>query len=131
MIDHISSYTTRYPESRAFYEAVFGVLGFGIQADVVADWDEAMPGRRMCAWGPPGRGVFWVIEVQSAMDPRHVAFSAPDRTTVDAFHSAGLAAGGRDHGAPGLRPIYHPDYYGAFLLDPDENNVEAVCHTRE
>jgi predicted lactoylglutathione lyase len=58
-----------------------------------------------------------------------VAFTAEDRETVDAFHAAALAAGGRDNGAPGVREIYHPDYYGAFVLDPDGNNVEAVCHT--
>ena len=59
----------------------------------------------------------------------HVAFSAPDRATVDAFHAAALAAGGRDNGAPGLRPRYHADYYGAYVLDPDGHNVEAVCHS--
>jgi catechol 2,3-dioxygenase-like lactoylglutathione lyase family enzyme len=57
----------------------------------------------------------------------HVAFAAPDRATVDAFHAAGLAAGGMDNGPPGLRPQYHPDYYGAFVLDPDGHNIEAVC----
>ena len=58
----------------------------------------------------------------------HIAFSAPDRETVDAFHAAALAAGGTDNGAPGVRENYHPNYYGAFVLDPDGNNVEAVCH---
>jgi predicted lactoylglutathione lyase len=61
----------------------------------------------------------------------HVAFAAKDRTTVDAFHKAAIAAGGKDNGPPGLRPIYHQDYYGAFVLDPDGNNVEAVCHAPE
>ena len=59
----------------------------------------------------------------------HVAFTAADRKTVDAFHAAALAAGGTDNGGPGVREIYHPHYYGAFVLDPDGNNVEAVCHT--
>jgi catechol 2,3-dioxygenase-like lactoylglutathione lyase family enzyme len=58
----------------------------------------------------------------------HVAIAASDRATVAAFHAAALAAGGRDNGAPGLRPEYHPNYYGAFVLDPDGNNIEAVCH---
>jgi catechol 2,3-dioxygenase-like lactoylglutathione lyase family enzyme len=128
VIDHLSSYTTDYPAARRFYEAVLGVLGHGIVTEMAADWDRDFPGRRMCAWGPEGHPVFWVIEVKAALDPRHVAFSASDRAGVDAFHRAGLAAGGRDHGEPGLRTIYHPDYYGAFLLDPDGNNVEAVCH---
>ena len=61
----------------------------------------------------------------------HVAFASPDRATVDAFHEAAIAAGGRDNGAPGLRPEYHPNYYGAFVYDPDGNNVEAVCHRPE
>ena len=61
----------------------------------------------------------------------HIAFIAPDRATVDAFHVAALAAGGRDNGAPGLRPRYHADYYGAYVLDPDGHNVEAVCHRPE
>ena len=65
---------------------------------------------------------------KQAASPRHVAFAAPDRSAVDAFYAAALAAGGRDHGAPGLRPQYHPNYYGAFVLDPDGNNAEAVCH---
>ena len=60
-----------------------------------------------------------------------VTSAAPDRATVDSFHAAALAAGGRDNGAPGLRPEYHPDYYGAFVFDPDGNNIEAVCHTPE
>ena len=58
-----------------------------------------------------------------------MAFAAPDRRTVDAFHAAAIAAGGTDNGAPGLRPRYHPDYYGAYVIDPDGHNVEAVCHT--
>ena len=59
----------------------------------------------------------------------HVAFAASNRAEVDAFHGAAIAAGGRDNGAPGLRPQYHPNYYGAFVLDPDGHNIEAVCHT--
>ena len=72
---------------------------------------------------------FFITEGEPAA-PMHVAFAAPDRATVDAFHTAALAAGGRDNGAPGLRPRYHADYYGAYVLDPDGHNVEAVCHGR-
>jgi catechol 2,3-dioxygenase-like lactoylglutathione lyase family enzyme len=128
MIDHLSSYTTDYRAARVFYEAIFDVLRFGIQVEIKAEWDEAFPGRQMCAWGPPGKSVFWVIEVKSPYTPRHIAFTAPDRAAVDRFHRAGRAIGAPDGGAPGLRPMYHPNYYGAFLLDPDGNNVEAVCH---
>lgn len=128
MIDHLSTYATDYAATRAFYESVFPVLGYEMRADFALEHDEDLPGRKMCAWGPPGRPVFWVIEVKSAYEPRHVALTAPDRATVDRFHAVGLASGGRDNGAPGVRAIYHPDYYGSFLLDPDGNNVEAVCH---
>lgn len=129
MIDHLSTYATEFAATRAFYEAVLPVLGFTVQADLVAEWDPAFPERRMCAFGPEGRPVFWVIEVREPATPRHVAFAAADRAEVARFHAVGLAAGGVDHGAPGPRPEYHPDYFGAFLLDPDGNNVEAVCHT--
>ena len=129
MIDHLSSYTTKFPAARAFYNAVLGSLGHAIQAESVADWDPDFPERRMCAWGPEGRPVFWLIEVREAASPRHIAFEARDRASVDRFYEAAMAAGGRDHGKPGVRAIYHPDYYGAFALDLDDNNVEAVCHT--
>jgi len=131
MIDHLSSYTTDFPASKAFYNAGLGTLGYEIQAEMVASWDPEFPECRMCAWGPSGRPVFWLIEVKEAIGPRHVAFSAPNRAAVDAFYQAVLGAGGRDHGAPGVRETYHPDYYGAFVLDPDDNNVEAVCHLPE
>jgi len=129
MIDHISSYTTQFVEARAFYDAALRSLGHSIQVEMVADWDPDFPERRCCAWGPPGRSVFWVIEVREAASPRHIAFSAADRGQVDAFYRSAMGAGGRDHGEPGVRAVYHADYYGAFVLDPDDNNVEAVCHS--
>ncbi len=89
--------------------------------------DPDLPGRRACAFGS-SRPVFWVIEAKEPYSPRHVAFTAASREQVNAFHAAGLEAGGSDHGEPGPRPIYHEHYFGSFLLDPDGNNVEAVCH---
>lgn len=127
MIDHLSTYATDYPATKRFYDAALGALGYALTTEMVADWDPDFPERRMCAFGTD-RPVFWVIEVRDAASPRHLAFVAPDRDAVAAFHAAALGAGGLDNGAPGLRPIYHPDYYGAFALDPDGNNVEAVCH---
>lgn len=127
MIDHLSSYTTHYPEAKAFYEAALGTLGYSVQTEMVASWDPDFPERRMCAFGSE-RPVFWVIEVKEAASPRHVAFSAPDHEAVRSFHEAALKAGGTDHGAPGPRPEYHEHYFGGFILDPDQNNVEAVCH---
>ena len=128
MIDHLSTYAADYGATKSFYEAALAPLGYGVQHEMVTSWDEAFPERRCCAFGPAGRTVFWVIETKQVVSPRHVAFAAADRGAVSAFHEAGLRAGGRDHGAPGPRPVYHEHYFGAFLLDPDGNNVEAVCH---
>jgi catechol 2,3-dioxygenase-like lactoylglutathione lyase family enzyme len=128
MIDHLSTYATDHDATRAFYAAVLGALGYGCQADAAMPAGPGGPARRASAFGPPGRPVFWVIEVEAPATPRHVAFAAADRAGVDAFYRAALAAGGRDNGGPGLRPQYHPRYYGAFVLDPDGNNVEACCH---
>lgn len=131
MIDHVSTYATDFAPTKAFYQAVLAELGYSVQTEMTFDEDPDLPGRRACAFGPAGKSPFWVIEVLEVATPRHIAFVAPDRGSVAEFHRAGLAAGGRDNGLPGLRPIYHPDYYGAFLTDPDGNNVEAVCHSPE
>ena len=131
MIDHLSTYTTDYPAAKRFYDAALGALGHSLQHEMVTRWDPEFPERRACAWGPSGQKVFWLIETRQAPSPRHVAFAASDRASVAAFHRAALEAGGRDHGEPGLRPIYHEHYFGAFALDPDGNNVEAVCHRPE
>jgi len=128
MIDHISTYATDYDATRRFYQGALAPLGYALQVEMVASWDAEFPTRRICAFGPAGKGAFWIIEVKTAASPRHVAFAAADRAAVAAFHRAALAAGGSDHGAPGLRPHYHASYFGAFVLDPDGNNVEAVCH---
>ncbi|HME68450.1 MAG TPA: VOC family protein [Myxococcota bacterium] len=78
-----------------------------------------------------GRPTFWLGVGAAPKTGTDVAFAAPERATVARFHAAAIAAGGRDHGAPGLRPHYHPDYYGAFVLDPDGHAIEAVCHRPE
>ena len=127
MIDHISTHATNYDATKRFYEATFAPLGARLQREMVSTWDPDFPTGRFCAFGPE-RPVFWIIEVREPATPRHIAFSATTRAAVDAFYRAALAAGGRDNGAPGVRAIYHPTYYGAFALDPDGNNVEAVCH---
>lgn len=133
MIDHLNSYTTDYPASKAFYGAVLPVLGYSLNHEMVTEWDTDFPTRRACAFGPGERVMFWVIEVkeESAATPRHVAFEAKDRAAVSAFYEAAMANGGTDNGGPGLRPMYHEHYYGAFAFDPDGNNVEAVCHAPE
>jgi catechol 2,3-dioxygenase-like lactoylglutathione lyase family enzyme len=83
-----------------------------------------------CGIGPEGSEDFWIAAGEPGA-PVHVAFAAPDRATVDAFHTAALAAGGRDTGPPGFRPQYHDRYYAAYVFDPDGNNVEAVFHGRK
>ncbi|NKC15624.1 MAG: VOC family protein [Gammaproteobacteria bacterium] len=128
MIDHISTYATDYAATKRFYERVLVPLGYGLQVERMLDSDAGCPAVRIGAFGPPGKPVLWIIESQEAATPRHVAFCAANRASVDAFHAAGIALGAEDFGEPGLRPVYHEHYYGAFLIDPDGNNVEAVCH---
>lgn len=127
MIDHLSSYAIDYPATKRFYDAVLPGLGYACVTETVASWDTEFPERRLAAYGENGKPVFWVVEAREAATPRHVAFRASSRADVNAFHRAALACGASDHGAPGLRPEYHEHYYGAFVLDPDGNNVEAVC----
>ena len=118
VLDHLALTVGDLKQARQFYEAALAPLGFA----VVMDFGQAV------AFGLPGRPQFWLRE-GTAGAPVHVAFHAADRARVDAFHAGALAAGGHDNGGPGLRPHYHPSYYAAFVLDPDGNNVEAVCHT--
>ena len=131
MIDHLSFYATDFAPTKRFYDAVLPGLGYPCTTEMVASWDPDFPERRMAAYGADRKPSFWIIEVREAASPRHVAFRAASRSDVDAFHAAAIAVGAPDHGAPGLRPEYHENYYGAFVLDPDGNNVEAVCGLAE
>ena len=117
MYDHIGLKVRDLDASVRFYEAALGALGH-----VLDSRDDSGAGL-----GPAGAPALWLYLDGQARGTGHVAFTAPDRAAVDAFHAAGLAKGGRDHGAPGLRVDYAPTYYAAFLIDPDGNNVEAVC----
>jgi len=117
MYDHIGLKVRDIEASVRFYGAVLEPLGY-----VLCSRDEASAG-----FGPPGQPALWLSkDPASAGSGAHVALRAADRAAVDRFHAAGVAAGGRDHGRPGLRADYGPSYYAAFLLDPDGNNVEAV-----
>ena len=131
MIDHLSFYATDYVVSKKFYQTVFATLGYELVTEMVMTWNAEWPTRRACAFGPPKKACFWLIEVREAASPRHIAFSADKRAAVDAFYKAALSVGAKDNGAPGPRAMYHPNYYGAFVFDPDGNNVEAVCHRPE
>lgn len=119
MLDHIGLGVSDYPRSRAFYEAALAPLGYGVVLDLGFG----------IGFGWKGKPSFWLGPEEGAGKSEvHVAFVARDRAAVDAFYAAAIAAGGKDNGKPGLRPEYHETYYGAFVLDPDGNNVEAVCH---
>ena len=123
MLDHTGIQVSDLPASRAFYERVLEPLGFAVVMDLAEQIQAVGFGRR-------GRPWFWIRGAKGeASGPIHIAFHATDRERVDRFHEAALAAGATDNGPPGLREHYHPTYYGAFVLDPDGNNVEAVCHT--
>lgn len=126
MIDHIGLAVSDLAASRAFYEAALKPLGASLQMEVT----EEMTGGHGAhlGFGVPESPFFWIGSGKTPSTGVHVAFAASDSAAVDAFHAAALAAGGRDNGAPGLRPEYHPGYYGAFVLDPDGNNIEAVFH---
>ncbi|MDQ0464806.1 catechol 2,3-dioxygenase-like lactoylglutathione lyase family enzyme [Caulobacter ginsengisoli] len=125
MLDHIGITVSDVGRAKAFYDAALAPLGIGIVMQVSA---EVTGGQAYIGYGSQGRPYFWVGGGGPDTGRLHVAFSAPDRAGVDAFYKAAMAAGGRDNGPPGLRPHYHPNYYGAFVLDPDGLNVEAVCH---
>lgn len=126
MIDHLGIEVADYARSRAFYERVLATLGHGVVMEVTRETSGAYEG---CGFGSAGRPHFWVGKGGGeAGRGSHIAFTAASRAQVDAFHAAALAAGARDNGAPGIRAHYHPDYYGAFVIDPDGHNIEAVCH---
>jgi len=118
MLDHITLRVHDLAASKAFYTAALKPLGYA----VVMEFPEVL------GMGVGGKPDFWLTPDRAAA-PQHVAFAAPSRAAVDAFHAAGLAAGGRDNGAPGLRAHYHPSYYGAFVDDPSGHHMEAVIHT--
>jgi catechol 2,3-dioxygenase-like lactoylglutathione lyase family enzyme len=120
MIDHVGLNVSDYERSKAFYEKALAPLGMRLVMEPVPE---------VGGFGDERRPFFWIGRRGQEPDSGvHVAFAVDDRETVDAFHAAALEAGGRDNGAPGVREIYHPHYYGAYVLDPDGNNVETVCH---
>lgn len=124
MIDHITFGITDFERSTGFYDQCLAPLGLSRLFDVPR---EHSGGVRVTGYGDE-RPWFWISEQDATRGKLHIALQARDRAAVDAFHRAGLAAGGIDNGAPGLRPYYHPGYYGAFVLDPDGHNIEAVFH---
>ena len=118
MLDHVGLPVSDFERSKRFYEEALSPLGYELIME---------PRYGVAGLGRSGKPDFWIVQGEPGHTV-HVAFAADDHATVEAFHEAAVAAGGRDNGRPGLRPEYHPNYYGAFVLDADGNNVEAVCH---
>jgi len=132
MIDHIGIIVTDFPGSRAFYEKALAPIGYAMLMELGPEITGTV---RVAGFGEDRKPDFWISEAapgKSAGNPAHghvhAALRVASRAQVDAFHAAALAAGGRDNGPPGIRAHYHPNYYGAFVLDPDGHNIEAVCH---
>jgi len=121
MIDHVTANVGDFGQAKRFYEQTLAPLGYSVQMEF----------ENAAGFGT-GEGIpdFW-IGSNPERGATHVAFSAPDRSAVDSFHAAALAAGGKDNGAPGLRPQYHAHYYAAFVIGPDGHNIEAVCSRPE
>jgi catechol 2,3-dioxygenase-like lactoylglutathione lyase family enzyme len=128
MLDHIGLSVTDFERAKAFYHAALKPLGLGAIMEVTA---EETGGDAHAGFGENDKAFFWIGTGAKPRGGTHVAFTAKTRAEVEAFYRAALAAGGRDNGAPGLRPEYHPNYYGAFVFDPDGNNIEAVCQRPE
>ncbi|WP_189688054.1 VOC family protein [Pseudorhodoferax aquiterrae] len=125
MIDHTGITVSDFARSKSFYTSALAPLGYAMVMELSA----AVTGHTDTAgFGEPPKPEFWISAGHPNQPPIHIAFRAASRAVVDAFYAAAIAAGGRDNGAPGIRPHYHPNYYGAFVLDPDGHNIEAVCH---
>ena len=121
IIDHIGLSVSDYARSKAFFAKALAPLGIMLVKEVEG-W---------AGFGRSGVPQFWFGKGEKPQQPMHVAFAAENRAQVRAFYQAALEAGGTDNGPPGIRTIYHPNYYGAFVIGPDGHNVEAVCHRAE
>ena len=117
MLDHVSLRVQDLPRALAFYKAALAPIGYAVGMEY--------PGG--AGLGEPGKLDLWISQTEKPIHPAHIAFRT-DRANVDAFHAAALAAGGSDNGGPGVRTEYHPHYYAAFVIDPEGNNIEVVCH---
>jgi len=122
IIDHLGITVSDGAAAKAFFDQALAPLQISLIKEVGGGW---------AGYGRGGKPEFWFGPGDPPQRPMHLAFVADSRAAVRAFHAAALAAGGRDNGAPGIREIYHPNYYGAFVIGPDGHNVEAVCHRPE
>ncbi len=125
MIDHTGVVVSDFERSKSFYQSTLSAIGY----ELLAEFPASVTGHTdVAGFGEEGKPDFWISKGTPNQPPIHVAFRVNDRKLVDDFYSAALKANGRDNGKPGLRTHYHPNYYGAFVLDPDGHNIEAVCH---
>jgi catechol 2,3-dioxygenase-like lactoylglutathione lyase family enzyme len=124
MLDHTGFPVSDYAQSKAFYLQALAPLGYALIMEVQQHEND----HPAAGFGANGKPDLWIGGEGGLQRPIHIAIAAQDRPAVDAFYRAAIAAGGKDNGAPGLRPHYHPNYYAAFVLDPDGHNIEAVCH---
>lgn len=128
MIDHTGVSVSDFARSKTFYTQTLAAIGYAL----LMEFPASVTGHTdVAGFGEPPKADFWVSEGKPNHPPMHVAFRVSSRAQVDAFYKAAIAAGARDNGAPGIRPHYHEHYYGAFVLDPDGHNIEAVCHSPE
>ena len=128
MIDHTGLHVSDPQRSKHFYNNALAPLGYEVVAEIPTKHTD---GAVVLGYGVPPKPDFWMIEGTPNKPRFHIAFRAANRKQVDDFYKAAIAAGGKDNGAPGPRPHYHEHYYGAFVLDPDGHNIEAVCHVPE
>jgi catechol 2,3-dioxygenase-like lactoylglutathione lyase family enzyme len=126
MIDHLGISVSDLDRAKRFYAKALAPLDIQLLHEITP---EQSGSGAYLAFGEGENPYFWLGMSADPGGPAHVAFEAKSRDVVDQFYKAALAAGGKDNGAPGLRPQYHANYYGAFVLDPDGNNIEAVCHS--
>jgi predicted lactoylglutathione lyase len=121
MLDHVGLEVSDIKKAKEFYLIVLKPLGY----EIFMEWE------KWVGFAVNGKPDFWLKEGNKTTPAVHIAFCAENRKLVDKFYEAALAAGGKDNGAPGIREVYHPNYYGAFVIDPDGHNIEAVCHDPE
>jgi catechol 2,3-dioxygenase-like lactoylglutathione lyase family enzyme len=121
IIDHIGLVVADYEKSKQFFSSALAPLGIELVMEIAGN----------AGFGKAGKPEFWFASGGEIQRPMHIAFIADNRTQVRAFYAAAMAAGGKGNGPPGIREIYHPDYFGAFVIGPDGHNVEAVCHKAE
>jgi catechol 2,3-dioxygenase-like lactoylglutathione lyase family enzyme len=122
LLDHVTIGVRDIERSKRFYDEALRPL------DITRLYGD---GEGFAGYGVRPKAFFWIGSRETPQTGAHVAFAAKDRRTVDSFYEAAIGAGGRDNGRPGLRRHYHPDYYGAFVLDPDGHNIEAVCREKQ